>query len=94
MISAILIIKGNNMISKETKIGLIILETLHETGNEAIPSGYVYAAVMGEIDFDTYNHIIGALKYADLITEEYYLLRLTEKAINLLDRQKQERKRA
>jgi hypothetical protein len=39
-----------------------------------VPSGHLYAQLMGHMSLETYNQIIGLLKRADLIIEKNYLI--------------------
>ena len=41
---------------------------------KTVPSGHLYAQLMGHMSLDTYNQIIGVLKVAKLIKEENHLL--------------------
>ncbi len=60
----------------ETEIALRILKAVAEAIKElgSIPSGHLYARLMGKLTLDQYNLVIGALKKAGLIKEEHYLL--------------------
>lgn len=42
---------------------------------EEIPSGELYAQMMGKIDLRTYERMIGMLKGAGLVEEKYHILR-------------------
>ena len=42
-----------------------------------IPSGTLYAMVMGAMDLQTYNNVLGILKRTKLVTERGYLLTWT-----------------
>lgn len=56
-----------------------VLDALHaaikDSGPNGIPSGHLYAMVMGHLDLDTYNKFIQALKDAGKITESGFVLR-------------------
>ena len=54
---------------------LAILDAIRAAGDRGIPSGHVYAAVMGSMSLDTYNLIIGALVGAKKITNTNHLLK-------------------
>jgi len=51
-----------------------IEEAIKESGPEGIPSGHLYAALMGHISLDDYNTIIGMLKKAGRVKESFHLL--------------------
>lgn len=53
----------------------IILEAIQAAGSEGIPSGHLYAMVMGHINCETYQLIIRALASAGKITNNGHLLR-------------------
>ena len=56
----------------------MLLETIREAGPNGIPSGHLYAALMGHLSLDSYNAIIGLLKKAGKVKESYYVLTCTE----------------
>lgn len=47
-------------------------EAIKDLGS--VPSGHLYARLMGHMDLTTYNKLIGILKQADLVKEENHLL--------------------
>lgn len=47
-------------------------DAIRELGS--VPSGHLYARLMGHMSLDTYNKLIGLLKQADLVKEENHLL--------------------
>jgi len=57
----------------------IVEEAVKDAGPNGIPSGHLYAAMMGRMNIDTYNYTIGLLKEAGAITEQNHLLRWTRK---------------
>ena len=52
----------------------IIFDTIKESGQNGIPSGHLYAALMGYIHFDTYQFIIDVLIREGKIKETGFLL--------------------
>ena len=50
-----------------------IAEAIRDLGT--VPSGHLYARVMGFMSLDQYNQIIGILKRQGLITESYHELK-------------------
>jgi len=47
-------------------------EAIRDLGS--VPSGHLYARLMGHMDLDTYNKLIGLLKQANLVEESNHLL--------------------
>ena len=62
---------------------LVILAAVAESGDDGIPSGHVYAAVMNKIDINEYQDIVSLLVTSNLVTSEYHLLRVTERGMVL-----------
>ncbi len=65
------------MITKEQKkaafeVVLAVSETIRVL--KTVPSGELYARVMGHVDLDGYNKIIDLLKNTGLVTESAHLL--------------------
>lgn len=56
----------------------IILDAITEAGTRGIPSGHLYAALMGHMNIDTYNVIIEALINTGKIKQSNYLLTATK----------------
>lgn len=54
------------------KVAAAVGETIKELGS--VPSGHLYAALMGRMDLSTYNKCIGILKQANLVEEKNHLL--------------------
>ena len=52
----------------------IINDTIKDAGTDGIPSGHLYAMLMGHINLDNYNSIINVLKKAGKIKESNFLL--------------------
>ena len=52
---------------------LAIAEAIRSLGT--VPSGHLYARVMGKLSLDQYNQIIGMLKRQGLISETHYELK-------------------
>ena len=50
-----------------------IAEAIRDLGS--VPSGHLYARVMGVLSLDQYNQIIGILKRQGLIEESYHELK-------------------
>jgi len=68
-------------LAKAIRAELEILKALYEAIRDSggIPSGHLYATVMGEMDLDKYTKRIDRLKSLDLITESpYHYLRIKE----------------
>lgn len=55
----------------------VIKEATEKSALRGIPSGHLYAELMGQMDLDTYNRLIELLKDKGLVVEENYLLRAT-----------------
>lgn len=65
------------MITKDAVKALI--EVVRATGEiirelKQVPSGHLYASMMGHLSLDDYNIVIGVLKDAGLVVEKNYLL--------------------
>lgn len=54
------------------RVAAAVGETIRELGS--VPSGHLYAALMGRMDLDAYNKCIGLLKQANLVEESNHLL--------------------
>jgi hypothetical protein len=54
------------------QVVVAIGETIKELGS--VPSGHLYAQLMGRMSLDTYNKIIGVLVKTGAVKEEGYLL--------------------
>ena len=52
-----------------------VLAAIQEAGEHGIPSGHLYALLMGKMSLDTYQSIIAVLVKANKITESGYVLR-------------------
>lgn len=63
----------------QVKAGLALLMAVAETVREAgsVPSGTVYAAVMGKVDFVGYCSMLNILKNAGLVAESGNVLTWT-----------------
>ena len=57
---------------------LAVGQAIREAGR--IPSGHLYAALMGVLTLDTYNRVIGLLKKSGCVREEYHELIWVEPA--------------
>lgn len=53
-------------------IARALADTIRDLGS--VPSGHLYAQVMGHLDIHTYEAAIGALKRAGLVTEKNHEL--------------------
>jgi hypothetical protein len=49
-----------------------VAEAIRELGS--VPSGHLYARLMGHMSLETYEKIVGTLKGAGLVKEESHLL--------------------
>jgi hypothetical protein len=60
-----------NTKSVNTKAALLVLTAVAETIRElgSVPSGHLYATLMGRMDFEAYTKMLDTLKGAGLITE-------------------------
>lgn len=56
------------------EVGMAIAEVIRAKGAEGIPSGHLYAQVMGKLDLDTYNTIIASLRRVRLVSLENHVL--------------------
>lgn len=52
-----------------------ILEAITAAGSAGVPSGHLYAMLMGRMSLDTYNKFIDALTRAGKITNHGHLLK-------------------
>lgn len=61
----------NAVTPEQTKVGLAIVVAVAETIRESkrVPSGVVYAALVGRVSLEGYNTILSILKGAGLIQE-------------------------
>ena len=55
-----------------------IYSAIEEFGSSGVPSGHLYAAVMGKINLDNYNAIIEVLVKVGKITNKGHLLTATK----------------
>lgn len=60
----------------QIKAGLEIIKAIADTIRELkeVPSGELYARIMGQISFENYQAVIGTLKRAWLVKVENHLL--------------------
>jgi hypothetical protein len=54
------------------KLVQAIADTIKDLGS--VPSGHLYAHLMGLVDLDSYNKIINILKESGRVKEENYML--------------------
>lgn len=54
------------------RIAAVVGEAIKDLGS--VPSGHLYAHLMGHMDLDTYNKCIAVLKQAEMVKEENNLL--------------------
>ena len=52
-----------------------ILDAIKAAGQQGVPSGHLYAMLMGRMSLSTYTSIIGALQVAGKITNQGHVLR-------------------
>lgn len=52
---------------------MAVAETIREAGE--VPSGVLYAGLVGRLDIHAYNKLIGILKNSGLVEEKSHLLR-------------------
>ncbi len=53
------------------RMAFVVADVIRELGS--VPSGHLYARLMGKLSLDDYNAVIGALKSAGVV-EEIFLL--------------------
>jgi hypothetical protein len=65
---------------KETlrKVVAIIRDAVQEAGERGIPSGHLYAMVMGSMSLNVYQSIIAGMVDVGLITNKGHLLKIKE----------------
>lgn len=71
----------NEQIKAIRAVAAIILEAIEAAGERGVPSGHLYAMLMGKMSLDQYNQIISGLKRAGFVSEEYFLLKATGKTM-------------
>jgi len=49
-------------------------DAIKESGTQGIPAGHLYAAIMGQMNLETFNAIISLLKKGKKIKETNHLL--------------------
>lgn len=69
-----------NEVSKDqvvsaVKVMAAVAETIREL--KEVPSGHLYAQLMGQMSFESYESIIRTLKRADLVAEKGHVLHWT-----------------
>lgn len=57
------------------EIAFAIFDSIKAAGAQGIPSGHLYAALMGKMTLDQYNMFIGALTKNGYITNTGHLLK-------------------
>ena len=73
--------KSSEMTPQAAAMWLVIgafRDALREAGDRGIPSGEMYAIVMGKMSLDTYTGIIEAMKMLGMVKESNHLLTITE----------------
>lgn len=55
------------------RVALAVAEAIRELGE--VPSGHLYARVMGKMTLENYNAVIDALKGAGLVEETNHILK-------------------
>ena len=62
--------------NKKQQAALEIIKAVADTIKElgSVPSGHLYAQLMGHLTLDQYNQIIGVLKNTGLVSESNHLL--------------------
>ena len=56
------------------KLAATVYEAIVEAGEAGIPSGHLYAILMGVVDLNTYNILIGTLTKHGFIKNQGHLL--------------------
>jgi hypothetical protein len=56
-------------------IARAVADAIKEAGDAGVPSGYIYATIMGVISLNNYNALIAQLKQLGLVSEENHVLR-------------------
>ncbi len=57
----------------------MIAEAIRDAGEAGIPSGHLYAMMVHKVPLSTYQYVIGILKDAGAVTEQFHLLCWTGK---------------
>ena len=62
--------------AKQKEYGIKLIMAVTEAIREAkrIPSGHLYAMLMGKMNIDTYNQLVTIIKRTGLVKEEYHEL--------------------
>lgn len=60
------------------QVTIAVGQAIKELGS--VPSGHIYAQLMGHMSLESYNNVILSLKNAGLVKEENHLLSYIEKA--------------
>jgi len=58
-----------------TELTVTVAEAIREAGE--IPSGHLYAQLMGRLSLDLYNEMVATMKRAGLIEETNHVLKYT-----------------
>ena len=65
------------MNKSEAKAAVAVVAAVGEAirGLGSVPSGHLYAQLMGKMNLDQYNQVIGILKRAGLVSESFHELK-------------------
>lgn len=72
----------SNAVEAAVRASLAILEAVVDLGS--VPSGHLYARLMGRMSLESYNAIINGLVKAEMITNEGHVLAPTAKGRELI----------
>lgn len=66
-------------VAKALELAKAVLDVIIAAGPNGMPSGELYAHLMGKISIETYGSLIGMLKRLGLVAESNHLLTATSK---------------
>ena len=69
-------VKMQDQLSVAKRICDTILECVEVAGEQGVPSGHLYAAMMGMVSLQNYQFCISVLKDTGRITESGFLLKI------------------
>jgi hypothetical protein len=77
-------IRGGEVMNERQRLAFRLIaeafeEAIGAAGSQGIPSGHLYAMVMGKTDLATYEAIIGSLKATGRIVERNHVLRVNRR---------------
>lgn len=63
---------SNLTASQISEIAMIVAEAIHDLGS--VPSGHLYATLMGHMSLETYERVINSLIIAKFVSKSNHLL--------------------